>query len=45
MKATLVEKNALSLDQVLSRMSQRMGLASYAESTIVSYCRSVRTMV
>jgi len=44
MKATLVEKNALSLDQVLSRMSQRMGLANYAESTIVSYCRSVRTM-
>ena len=44
MKATLVEKNGLSLDQVLTRMSQRMGLANYAESTIASYCRSVRTM-
>ena len=44
MKATVVEKNGLSLDQVLSRMSQRMGLANYAESTIASYCRSVRTM-
>jgi len=42
MKATVVEKNGL--DQVLTRMSHRMCLANYAESTIVSYCRSVRTL-
>lgn len=42
MKATVIEKNGL--DQVLARMSQRMALANYAESTIASYCRSVRTL-
>ena len=42
MKATAVEKNGL--DHVLTRMSQRMSLANYAESTIASYSRSVRTL-
>ena len=42
MKATVVEKNGL--DHVLTRMSQRMGLANYTENTIVSYCRSVRAL-
>ena len=42
MKATVVEKNGL--DQVLTQMARRMGLANYAESTIVSYCRSIRTL-
>jgi len=44
MKATLVEKNDLCLDEVLARMTQRMSLANYAQSTILSYCRSVRVM-
>ncbi len=44
MKATLVGKNELGLDEVLARMTQRMSLANYAESTILSYCRSVRVM-
>ena len=44
MKATMVEKNDLSLDAVLAQMTRRMQLADYAESTILSYCRSVRVM-
>lgn len=40
MKATLVAKNDLSLEAVLAQMTQRMTLANYAESTILSYCRS-----
>ena len=42
MKATVVEKNGL--DQVLTQMARRMGLANYAESTIASYCRSAKTL-
>ncbi|MEO0687275.1 MAG: phage integrase N-terminal SAM-like domain-containing protein, partial [Cyanobacteria bacterium J06649_11] len=42
MKATVIEKNGL--DQVLTRMSERMALANYAKSTIASYCRLVRTL-
>jgi hypothetical protein len=38
MKATLVAKNDLGLEEVLARM--RMTLANYAESTILSYGRS-----
>jgi hypothetical protein len=41
MKVTLVEKNELGLAVILTRMTQRMRLAHYAESTILSYCRSV----
>lgn len=44
MKATLAEKNELSLEEILTRMTHRMSLANYAESTIVSYCRSVRVL-
>mgnify|MGYP006267276947 CR=1 FL=1 len=44
MKATLIEKNGLGLDEVLTRMTRRIQLADYAESTILSYCRSVRVM-
>jgi len=44
MKATVVEKNDLGLVEVLTRMTQRMTLANYAESTILSYTRSVQVM-
>ena len=44
MKAKKAEKNVPGLRSVLSQMSQRMALANYAESTIVSYTRSVRVM-
>jgi len=44
MKATLIEKNGLGLEEVLTWMTRRMGLANYAESTIASYSRSVRTL-
>jgi hypothetical protein len=40
MKATLVEKNEMGLDKVPARMTQPMKLANYAESTILSCCRS-----
>ena len=36
----MVEKNELGLDEDLARMTQRMSLANYAQSTILSYCRS-----
>lgn len=39
-----LEKNVSGLPEVLSRMAQRMELANYAESTIASYCRSVRLL-
>lgn len=39
-----IEKNVVGLDRVLTRMTQRMSLANYAESTIASYSRSVRVM-
>ncbi len=43
MKA-ISEKNVAGLSAVLSKMSQRMGLANYAESTIVIYVRAVRAL-
>ena len=36
------EKNVAGLSAILSKMTQRMGLANYAESTIRTYVRSVR---
>jgi len=39
-----LKKNVPGLPEVLSRMEQRMQLANYAESTIKSYCRSVRLL-
>lgn len=44
MKAKELEKNVAGLSAVLSKMSQRMALANYAESTISSYSRAVRLM-
>lgn len=44
MKTTLVKKNELGLAEVLAQMTQRMQLGNYAESTILSYCRSVRVL-
>jgi len=44
MKATVVEKNAPSLEEILTRMTRRMQLADYAQSTIASYGRSVRVL-
>lgn len=44
MKAKDSVKNVAGLSAVLSKMSQRMGLANYAESTINIYVRSVRIM-
>ena len=38
------EKNVAGLSAILSKMTQRMGLANYAESTIRTYVRSVRLM-
>ncbi len=40
MKA-ISEKNVAGLPAVLSKMTQRMGLANYAESTITIYVRAV----
>lgn len=38
------EKNVAGLSAVLSKMSQRMALAGYAESTIQIYVRAVRSL-
>lgn len=43
MKA-ISEKNVAGLSAVLSKMTQRMGLANYAESTITIYVRAARTL-
>lgn len=42
MKAII--KNVPGLSKVLNKMEKRMSLANYAESTMVSYMRSVRVM-
>ena len=39
-----IEKNVPGLADLLDRMEKRMALANYAESTIVSYTRSVRLL-
>ena len=44
MKAKISEKNVAGLSAILSKMTQRMALANYAESTIKSYVRAVRMM-
>jgi len=44
MKARNAEKNVAGLSAILFKMSQRMALANYAESTITIYVRAVRVM-